>query len=184
MTATGVVSPGVVPTNMAISTSTSAGTLTTAMNINSAQIVTKPLNPNFLATLGTKQLNVTGDNTTQGLICNTAVTNIGSSYSTSTGIFTAPVAGFYTFSANLNLSGLVYPTNTSITGFWLVNATLYYCMFNSVPPSLTSNQLFFNVSINVQLAAGGTIGLYAKVAGGTKVVSFDTLSWISGSLLG
>ncbi len=63
--------------------------------INSAGIVTKPLQPAFSAyrTLG---------NVTSGVyICNLTHFNTGGHYSTSTGRFTAPVAGRYTISSIL-----------------------------------------------------------------------------------
>jgi hypothetical protein len=67
---------------------------TEKMRISSGGIVTKPNNPAFVA-VGS------GGSTSYGsgaeFILTNAVTNIGSHYSTSTGRFTAPVAGFYSF---------------------------------------------------------------------------------------
>jgi hypothetical protein len=67
---------------------------TERMRISSGGIVTKPNNPAFVA-LGS------GGSTSYGsgaeFILTNAVTNIGSHYNTSTGRFTAPVAGFYSF---------------------------------------------------------------------------------------
>jgi len=64
------------------------------MRISSGGIVTKPNNPAFLAA-------GIGGSTSYGsgaeFILANALTNTGSNYSTSTGRFTAPVAGFYIF---------------------------------------------------------------------------------------
>jgi len=68
---------------------------TSAIEVNNDGIVTKPLQPAFSAyrTLG---------NVTSGVyICNLTHFNTGGHYSTSTGRFTAPVAGRYTISSML-----------------------------------------------------------------------------------
>ena len=64
---------------------------TTAMTIDSAGRVVSPAKPAFMARR-------TSNQSTGVVIFDTAVVNQGSHYDTSTGKFTAPVAGVYSFS--------------------------------------------------------------------------------------
>ena len=67
-------------------------TLTEAMRIDAAGIVTKPSQPAF------RVCKDTGDTTSTGyIVWNASKINVGGHYSTSTGKFTAPVAGNYYF---------------------------------------------------------------------------------------
>ena len=84
---------GAINFNVAPSGSANAAiSWTTAMNINAAGIVTKPLQPAFRACKDT------GDTSSTGyIVWNASKINVGGHYSTSTGKFTAPVAGNYYF---------------------------------------------------------------------------------------
>jgi hypothetical protein len=71
-----------------------SSTFTERMKINTSGYVTKPYQPAFMATTNT---------TTTGAVVkfSNVVTNVGSGYSSSTGQFTAPVAGTYLIFAQL-----------------------------------------------------------------------------------
>ena len=64
---------------------------TSAMTIDSTGRVTTPARPAFMARRTSLQ-------SAGVIIFDTAMVNIGSHYNTSTGVFTAPVAGLYSFS--------------------------------------------------------------------------------------
>ena len=64
---------------------------TTAMSVDSTGRVTTPARPAFMARRTSLQ-------SAGVIIFDTAMINIGSHYNTSTGVFTAPVAGLYSFS--------------------------------------------------------------------------------------
>ena len=67
----------------------------------------------FFASLTSSVNNVTGDSSSYTIIFDTAVNNLGSAYNTGTGVFTAPVTGYYQFNMTVNFSSL---SNTHTAG--------------------------------------------------------------------
>jgi hypothetical protein len=71
-----------------------------ALSINSSGIVTKPNQPQFLVNLSAPQTGFTGGGSGVVLF-NNAIYNVSGSFNTSTGRFTAPITGWYAFSASI-----------------------------------------------------------------------------------
>lgn len=94
----------------------------------------------------------------------TKLFDTGTNYSTSTGLFTAPIAGFYNFYWN------VHTTNSTL--YWLSflykNGTTFVVgsAYNSAN---VTTQFGSHGSIKMQLAANDTIGIYSRSNGGTAV---------------
>jgi hypothetical protein len=148
---------------------------TEKMRISSGGIVTKPNNPAFVA-LGI------GGSTSYGngaeFILANAYTNIGSHYNTSTGRFTAPVAGFYSFTYAIysySTSGtlqIAFKKNGSDFGPGTDTEGL-----NSVVPNYISGTSFM-----VYLAANDTASFGWR--GGNSANIYHGHSWFSGHLVG
>ena len=84
-----------------IFTKPEAGTTVERMRIDSDGIITTPYLPRFVAFLAASTAYNSGVNQLNGTGWTVVHTNNGSHFSTSTGKFTAPVAGFYQFTINL-----------------------------------------------------------------------------------
>tara|TARA_Y100000114_G_scaffold107880_1_gene101224 strand:+ start:555 stop:1064 length:510 start_codon:yes stop_codon:yes gene_type:complete len=73
---------------------------TSAMTIDSTGRILTPARPSFYATKTDAQT-ISG-NTMTDVIMNSAITNVGSCYDTSNGLFTAPITGIYYIHAQWN----------------------------------------------------------------------------------
>ena len=187
----GTPASGVLTNCTGTATGLTAGKATNLFNTVSATVtdstgrITYPAQPRFIATLSGSIANVTGDGTQYTLIADTAAVNIGSYYSTSTGIFTAPVTGFYHFDFTFNLAQLV-ASHTGLLINYHINSTDFQLLLNNpYIQSFDTSQLGATTSFNVQLSATNTLSVNIGVYGGTKTV--DLLSsgtYFSGYLIG
>jgi len=128
----------------------------------------------FIANTSTTHSNVTGDGTVYTVIFDTTTANEGSNYNTSTGIFTAPVAGNYLFNTTVELTGITSAmtyAQYAIAGTVTVYVNAYECSY--------SGTLIVSAPLTLALAQGATVAVTIQVAGGTKVVSIAN-SFFSG----
>ena len=125
--------------------------------------------PCVSARLVTTISNNTGDGTIATVIFDTAETNIGSSYNTGTGVFTAPVTGNYLITAHMAQSNSAGGLNCGVR---LVTTTRTYFGTALDSASLGPNNWYYtSVSSIVPLAASDTAEIKIQCAGGTKTSS-------------
>jgi hypothetical protein len=171
--------------SLAIGLGSALGT-TTHMSFDSTGAVTKPLQPAFNAIVGTTIANVTGDGTSYTVIFNSEEFDTNADFNTTTGLFTAPVAGVYSFTAGISLSGIASDHTVSDiriednTDGWLQHRNNIYAGAAGILRYITLAAVFY-------MDASDTAGVTVIVYNGSKVV--DVLgasypySWFSGCLL-
>ncbi len=151
---------------------------TSRMAISAAGYVTKPFQPNFRAYGGSSSTVAKAD-----VIFTTKDWDVTSSYSTSTGRFTAPITGYYLFS----LTALYQNAGSSPT--WKVNLMkngVQDCVMGENQSNIwTAYNTLFNASQIVYMVAGDYVNIYND---GTVTVSSVHISGaqtkFSGYLLG
>ena len=101
---------------------------------------------------------VAGGNTSTTVVFDTAITNVGSAYNTSTGIFTAPTTGYYGFSATLNYGNLTTPSGLSqvIMAYTGSAQSLRLQQFGLVPAT-TGAAIILTASWFMPMTAGDTV---------------------------
>jgi len=177
--------------SLRINSSTGAGvspdTGTNFWTMTNAGVRTMPLQPAFFAYLTSNTGNTTGDTTVVSLNTGTPYTEVidqGSNLAT-TGIFTAPVTGFYKFSANLQFTG----TFTLITQFTVRITTTARTIEhdNTFSAGTWGNLTNMEVTGMVPMTAGDTafvkysaLGAASKVAG---LLGGDPNSYFCGTLI-
>jgi len=128
--------------------------------INSAGIVTKPLQPAFGArSLSNAHSGAGTTGTNHTLVFSSANNNTGNHYSTSTGLFTAPVAGNYF----VTFSGLYNATNNNTGPVYLMrNGAEKYRAYHD---NSGTNYEQISVSGVLSVSANDTISVYSVIAG-------------------
>lgn len=164
--------------------------LTERFRIDSSGRITTPSQVSFAARVTTQQMNVTGNAVYFTLIADstsaTGSHNVGSHYSTSTGVFTAPVTGRYYFNAHvlydnsvLTRSGELWLSYNNDSTRWFLDRRYW---------ASGSNITAIGGSVVINVTAGDNIRVRGFVAGGGQDVdvqgSGEPVAHFSGYLLG
>lgn len=161
------------------------------LSVNTQGQVTRPNQSCFNTYMSASTNDVTGDGTTFKVQFNTAPTNINSNFNTGTYQYNTPVAGVYTFSASVKLSGM---TSSHTLGYCEIICGETYYRFSQLNPYAcqdSSGSLVLNGSTGpVNLSAGVGVYVTVYVYGGTKTVDVISdggtylTSFFNGTLIG
>jgi hypothetical protein len=149
--------------------------------------VTMARQPSFNGYPSVDLTNQTGDGTGYTVILNTEIMDAGSNFNTTTGVFTAPIAGRYLLTAQVTLIGLT--SSHTACNLQINNGAAAIARSYINPWAIrNSSSLTTTISVNtiVQLAAAENISIILNVSGGTKVVGVQSgrsNSYFSGQLL-
>ena len=141
-----------------------------------------PLQPLFSALVSSTSNNVTGDGTVYQIVFNNAILNVGSSYNTSTGVFTVPVAGNYLIAFNVNMYQLS-AVNVYQQSYITVNGANSQAVVDTY---FSANPFYEHCqtgTVVLPLAAGNTVAINTQVTSGSKVVGIVSGSSFTGYLL-
>ena len=137
------------------------------------RMITKPLQPSFSVYLTSSQYFVLAS-TVYTLKPWSVKFDVGSNFNTTTGVFVAPVAGKYQFSANVEFRSLL--TNATYYWAWIKTTKGTNCLQILDPTdfSTTINYRSFNFSILADMAAGDSAWIDVYQAGGTVNTTYIT----------
>jgi len=149
-----------------------------SLTMNPLGQVTKPYNPSFMAYLGGSNPSYSSGTLTVPYNVATYDVGVNSCYNTSTYRFTAPVAGTYLFTANVNM----YSSPGVWMGGFLVNNTYSYLTSRWTANVGGDNNM--NMSVVIKLAANDYVEVRMQVATGGNYSSGYAWNWFSGTLIG
>ena len=128
---------------------------------------------NFQALTFTTKTNVTGDGTAYAIVFDYESYDASDSYSVSTGLFTAPMRGYYTFNAGFRLENLNANTSNDVDAYFRVTrlsaATNDYSIFKGALTKSSGGFFSVNGSMTTYLEATETVGVVVATSGGTKI---------------
>jgi hypothetical protein len=125
--------------------------------------------PSFLAFVNAVVSNVTGDGTAYTILFNTEVSDTQSNYDTSTGIFTAPRDGYYTFAARALVQGRTAAETRVDLRLVTTARTLYNTATLTAGIAIPENSMEISVP-RIYMKKNETAKVVLYAANGTKVV--------------
>jgi len=162
----------------------------TNITVGSGGEINYPLQPAFFARLSGDLTDVTGDGTQYNIPWDTELLDQNADFNASTGVFTAPVTGLYSFSCAITASGLL---NTHTTANWRwVTSSVQYRGWQGNPWAVNAGgggTLTVPYAILAYMTAGETMQTQLIVSNGTKVVDVlygtatSIQSYFSGALI-
>ena len=156
---------------------TTSGAL--AHQIDSSGRNTYPLQPCFMARVGSEISNVTGNGVSYDIVFDTEDFDVGSNFNSGTGVFTAPVTGKYFFSAVIDYNGMVGATNAQAR--LVTTARTYFGVMHGATLGAGVNT---SVSAIVSMTAGDTAKIQANSSGESGTTTdIGTHSYFSGMLV-
>lgn len=130
--------------------------------------VTNSAVASFSAYITTTVNGVSGNGTVYTIICDTKEWDNNNNYSTSTGTFTAPVAGKYLVHGQIAMTGLV-SNNTTMQGMISVGGSNDTVFDVQKPNYDNSNNLFFSFSKVINITSASTsVNLTVSVSGNSS----------------
>jgi hypothetical protein len=161
---------------------------TEVMTSDTTGRVRRPNSAAFRAHLNTAQTNKTGNAVNYTVPFDGESFDIGSNFNTSTGTFTAPVAGKYLFYGVVRASGTRTTTHTVGSTRISVNGTDFGIVICNVDvASNTDDQLSFYTHAYVSLASSDAVTLAIVVDGGSQDVDIldqFNFTYFCGMLIG
>ena len=148
---------------------------------------TMPLQPAFVAYNDAIILNITGNGTPYTVLYDTEVVDQNGDYDDTTGVFTAPITGFYLLSASLILRGIAAGHTEGRLFFNYNSGTDAFGIIKENPANMADTNLRWglNIAAGAYLTAADTISVTLQVSnGGLSVdVGDSQKSYFSAALL-